>query len=253
MLLLRNIVFSVLFYANCAFWFLLAMIGYVLPQRYFMVFCRGWATSSMWLFSTVIGARLEVRGKENIPTGGAIIAAKHQSSWDTFALLPMVAWPTYIYKRELGYIPFFGWHLMRAGQIPVDRVGTPDVLARLTARAKKALAENRQIIIFPEGTRRAIGAPPDYKIGVAQLYKSFGAPCVPVALNAGLAWPRRRFMKFPYTIIIEFLPPIPPGLPPRAFFRQMQQVIEEATDRLVDESLAEKGQSRADIQSSRES
>ncbi len=140
-----------------------------------------------------------------------------------------------------------------AGQIPVDRAGTPDVLNRLTLRAKKALAENRQIIIFPEGTRKAIGAKPDYKIGVAQLYKSFEAPCVPVALNAGLAWPRRRFLKHPYTVILEFLPAIPPGLPPRAFFRQLQETIETATSRLVAESLAEKGQSLADIQSSSES
>ena len=241
MLLLRNILFAVLFYANCALWFLFACLGYILPKRAFMFFCRGWANTSNWLFSTIIGARIELRGVENIPQGGAIIAAKHQSSWETFALLPLVAAPTYIYKRELGYIPFFGWHLMRSGQIPVDRAGTPDVFARLTERAKKALAENRQIIIFPEGTRRAVGAKPDYKIGVAQLYKSFGAPCVPVALNSGLAWPRRRFLKHPYTIVLEFLPAIPPGLPPRTFFRQLQEPIETATDRLVAESLAEQG------------
>ena len=253
MLVLRNILFAGAFYANCVFWFLLAVIGYVLPQRFFIHFATGWARSSMWLFTTLIGGRIEIRGQHNIPTGGAIVAAKHQSTWDTMAMLPRLRFPTYIYKKELAYVPFFGWHLMRMQQIPIERSGNAEVLARLTARARKALDEGRQIIIFPEGTRRPIGAPPDYKLGVAQLYRSFGAPVVPVALNAGLAWPRRKFLKQPYTIIMEFLEPIPAGMPPRAFFRLLQERIEAGTERLVAEALAEKGQSLSDIQSSSES
>lgn len=253
MLILRNIVFAIAFYGNCVFWFLIAFAGYIMPKRHFMLFCKGWATTSMWLLTTIIGARVEVRGQHNIPSEGAIVAAKHQSAWETMALLPWLEHPTFIFKKELAYVPFFGWHLIRAGQIPVERSGNAEVIARLTARAKTALGEGRQIIIFPEGTRRPVGAPPDYKIGVAQLYRSFGAPVVPVALNAGLAWPRRKFLKRPYTIIMEFLEPIPAGMPPRTFFRQLQEKIETATDRLVAEALAEKGQSLSDIQSSSES
>lgn len=253
MLILRNIVFAIAFYANCVLWFVFAFLGYVMPQRYFRFFSNGWANSSMWLFTTIIGGRIEIRGRENIPAEGAIIASKHQSAWETMALLLPLQQPTFIFKKELAYVPFFGWHLLRSGHIPVERNGNAEVVARLTARARKALGEKRQIIIFPEGTRRPVGAPPDYKIGVAQLYRSFGAPVVPVALNAGLAWPRRKFVKQPYTIILEFLEPISAGMPPRAFFRLLQERIETATDRLVAEALAEKGQSLSDIQSSSES
>lgn len=256
MLIARNILFAIAFYANNTFWFIFAFLGYVLPQRYFIRFCRGWAISSMWLFEKLIGAKIEIRGLENVPQCGAIVAAKHQSSWETISLLPLLEFPTYIFKKELQYVPFFGWHLIRAGQIPIERSGKPEVLARLTARAKKALGEGRQIIIFPEGTRRSVGAEPDYKIGVAQLYRSFGAPVVPVALNAGLAWPRRQFLKYPYPVILEFLEPIPAGMPPRAFFRLLQERIETATDRLVAEGRERAGmsaQSRSETQSSNES
>lgn len=253
MLLLRNIAFAAAFYANCAFWFLFACVGYVLPQRYFLWFCRGWANSSLWLFTTLIGARIEIRGREHMPEGGAIIAAKHQSSFDTIALLPLLKLPTYIYKRELNAVPLFGWHLVRSGQIAVDRGGGAEAMASLVARTRAALAAGRQIIIFPEGTRRAIGAPPDYKLGVAQLYRTLGVPCVPIALNAGVAWPRRRFLKRPYTVVMEFLEPIPAGMPAKAFFRLLQERVEAATERLVVETLAEQGQSLSDIQSSSES
>jgi len=238
MLLLRNIVFAIAFYANCALWFLLACVGYLLPRRYFILFCKGWSATSMALFRTLIGARIEVRGKENIPHEGAIIACKHQSSFETIYLLTLLDRPTYIYKRELGYVPLFGWHLQRADQIAVDRGGGAEAMASLVERTRAALARGAQIIIFPEGTRRPVGAPPDYKLGVAQLYRTLGVPCVPMALNAGLAWPRRRFLKQPYPVIIEVMEPIPPGLPAKTAFRQLQEKIETATERLVAEALA---------------
>ena len=250
MLVLRNIAFAIAFYANCVFWFVLAIIGYVLPQRFFVRFCWGWARTSMWLFTTLIGARIEIRGREHIPATGALIGAKHQSAFETFALLPCLDRPAFIYKRELNWVPLFGWHLMRLGCIAVDRGGSADVLRRLVDRAKVALAAGSQIIIFPEGTRTAVGAAPDYKIGVAQLYRTLGVPCVPVALNSGLAWPRRRFLKQPYTVVMEFLEPIPAGMPAKTFHRLMQERIEEGTARLVAEALTERGQSLSEIQSS---
>ncbi|HRK24114.1 MAG TPA: lysophospholipid acyltransferase family protein [Beijerinckiaceae bacterium] len=253
MLLLRNSLFAVAFYANCAFWFLFACFGYVIPARHFGFFCRGWATTSIWLFRTIIGAEIEVRGQHNIPHEAALVAAKHQSSFETIFLLIVLDRPSYIYKRELGYVPLFGWHLLRAGQIPVDRDGGAEAMASLVARSRRALGEGRQIIIFPEGTRRAVDAPPDYKLGVAQLYRTLGVPCVPVALNSGLAWPRRAFMKEPYRVVVEFLEPIPAGVPAKTAFRRLQEDIETASNRLVDEALAAAGQTRAEIQSKSES
>ena len=250
MLVFRNILFAVAFYVNCVFWFLLAVVGYVLPQRFFVRFCWGWANSSMWLFRMLIGARIEIRGREHIPQTGALVAAKHQSAFETFALLPCLEYPAFIYKRELNWVPLFGWHLMRLGCIAVDRGGSAEVLKRLVERTKLALAAGRQIIIFPEGTRKAVGAPLDYKIGVAQLYRTLGVPCVPVALNSGLAWPRRRFLKQPYTVVMEFLEPIPAGMPAKAFHRLLQERIEDGTNRLVAEALDERGQSLSEIQSS---
>ncbi|MCA0423231.1 MAG: 1-acyl-sn-glycerol-3-phosphate acyltransferase [Proteobacteria bacterium] len=253
MLLARNVLFAIAFYGNCAFWFLFAFLGYLLPRRYFLWFSRGWARTSLWLFTTLIGAKIEIRGLENIPAGGALVASKHQSSFETIALLPLLSQPTYIYKRELNYVPLFGWHLIRMGQIPVDRGGGAEAMAQLVVRVRGALAAGRQIIIFPEGTRRAIDDPPDYKLGVAQLYRTLGVPCVPIALNAGVAWPRRRFLKTPHRIILEFLEPIPSGMPAKTFFRLLQERIETETARLVDETLAERGQSRSATQSSSES
>ena len=253
MLILRNIVFAVAFYLNCAFWFVLALFGYLLPREKFWWFSNGWAASSMALFKTLIGAKIEIRGLDTLPDGGCIIAAKHQSAFETIRLLTDLPLPTYIYKRELSRVPLFGWHLKRLGQIAVDRGGGAEAMADLAARTRAALAEGRQIIIFPEGTRRAVGAEPDYKLGVAQLYRTLGVPCVPVALNSGLAWPRRRFLKQPYRVVMEFLEPIPAGMPAKTAFRLMQERIEEASNRLVAEALAEKGQTLADIQSSKES
>lgn len=253
MLLLRNLVFAAAFYSNCAIWFIIALVGYLLPRRHFQLFARGWAASSIWLFSTIIGAKVEIRGRENIPAGGAIIAAKHQSSFETIALLPILSMPTYIYKRELNAIPLFGWHLIRLGQIPVDRGGGAEAMAALVARVRSALAEGRQIIIFPEGTRRAIDDPPDYKLGVAQLYRTLGVPCVPVALNAGVAWPRRRFFKTPHKVVLEFLEPIPAGMPAKTFFRLLQERVEARTAELVAEALGTPDQSRSVTQSSSES
>jgi len=139
----------------------------------------------------------------------------------------------FIVKRELMWLPFFGWYMAKAGMIPVDRGKGSEALAAMTARARTELARGRQIIIFPEGTRRPAGAEPKYKFGVARLYADTGAPCVPIALNSGLFWPRRSFLRFPGTIRVEVLDPIAPGLDPQAFFARLQDVVESATARLI--------------------
>jgi 1-acyl-sn-glycerol-3-phosphate acyltransferase len=187
----------------------------------------------------VCGIKVEWRGLDKIPRGGVLIAAKHQSTWETFALVTVLADPTFIIKRELMWIPLFGWCAWRAGMIPVDRGAGKAALNAITAHARAALVQGRQIVIFPEGTRRTAGAAPRYKIGVAHLYATCGVPCVPIALNSGLFWPRHHFMRFPGTVRVEVLDPIPPGRDRDAFFAELERDLEAATARLLDEGARE--------------
>jgi 1-acyl-sn-glycerol-3-phosphate acyltransferase len=170
---------------------------------------------------------------EKIPPGPLIVASKHQSSWETFALLTLFADPTFIVKRELMWIPWFGWYIWKARMIPVDRGAGTQALVLMTEKARVELQHDRQLVIFPEGTRRAIGAEPAYKFGVAHLYAEIGVPCLPVALNSGLAWPRRKFLRYPGTVRVEILDPIPPGIARGEFFQRLRSDIEQATARLV--------------------
>ena len=141
-------------------------------------------------------------------------------------------------KRELFWIPFHGWFSKKFEMIPVDRDKGPAALRRMLREAKARIADGREIIIFPEGTRRAPGAPPDYKTGVILLYDALGVPCVPVALNSGLFWPRRSLIRRPGTIVVEFLDPIPPGLPKAEFLKRLTEAIETASSRLLAEAEA---------------
>jgi 1-acyl-sn-glycerol-3-phosphate acyltransferase len=241
MLILRSLLFNVLFYLNLALWLVFAAFpSLLLPRRYLIWIAVVWGRSALWLMRVTTGTRYEIAGIENIPQGGLMVAAKHQSFWETFALVTLFPDPVFILKRELTWIPFFGWCLTKLRMIPVDRGGKARALAHVTRRAKVELTQNgRQLLIFPEGTRRAPGAPPAYKFGVAHLYAELGVPCLPVALNSGLYWPRRKFLRRPGTIRVEFLPPIPPGLSKVAFQALLQERIETASDRLLAQGRAE--------------
>lgn len=188
------------------------------------------------LLRWVGGVKSEITGLENLPDTGCVIVSKHQSAWETFALAEYYRQPTFILKRELRWVPFFGWYLMKFRQIPVDRGKKGKALAAMGKRAAEAIAENRNIIIYPEGTRRPAGAEPQYKYGIVHLYKTLNCPIVPIALNSGVYWPRRRFFRFPGTIKAEILEPIQPGLPPEEFFKLLQERIETASERLLDEA-----------------
>ena len=153
--------------------------------------------TSLWLLRTICGIKVEWRGVEKIPQGACIVAGKQQSLWERFSLYALLDDPTYVLKRELMWIPLFGWHMRKAGLIPIDRSAGISALSRMTARARKELGRSRQVVIFPEGTRRRPGAEPSYKPGVAHLYAKAGVPCVPLALNSGLFWPRRSLLRRP--------------------------------------------------------
>jgi 1-acyl-sn-glycerol-3-phosphate acyltransferase len=241
-ILLRSILFNILFYLNLVLHLLIALPTLVLPPRRVVAVAQQWGRVNLWLLRHVCGIGVEWRGLEKIPPGGLIVASKHQSTWETFALLTILENPLYVLKRELMWIPVFGWCLQKGGMIPVDRGAGRAALSAMTARARTALADGRQIIIFPEGTRRPAGAPPKYKFGVAFLYADSATPCVPIALNSGLYWPRHRFLRFPGKVRVEVLDPIPPGLDRNAFFSDLEQKLEAATARLIAEGLRELGE-----------
>jgi 1-acyl-sn-glycerol-3-phosphate acyltransferase len=235
-LLIRSVLFNVLFYLNLAVQIIAALPTLLMPRWGILAVARFWARSNLWLLRVVCGTKVEFSGLTKIPPGPLLVAAKHQSLWETFALLLILSDPAYIMKRELMWIPFFGWYTWKAGMIPIDRGKRSQALAEMNACARRELARNRQIIIFPEGTRRPPGAEPKYKYGVAHLYVETGVPCVPIALNSGLFWPRRSIRRYPGTIRVEVLDPIPPGLAKDVFFERLQRDIETATARLIAES-----------------
>ncbi|MFG1213918.1 lysophospholipid acyltransferase family protein [Xanthobacter flavus] len=243
MTFLRSLVFQIAFYLVTTLYLLafLPLLPFLSRQGLWRTGVLWWVATTMFMLRVIVGTRAEFRGIENIPEGPLLIASKHQSAWETLALLPLFSDPAFILKRELMSIPVFGWFAARARMIPVDRKGGSAALKAMTRRAQADMAEGRQILIFPEGTRRPAGAPPDYKFGVAHLYSSLGVPCLPIALNSGLYWPRRSILKRRGTILVEILPPIPPGLPRQKIMARLEADIEAASDRLLAEGLAELG------------
>jgi 1-acyl-sn-glycerol-3-phosphate acyltransferase len=242
-IIVRSLLFNLAFYLNLVALLVVALITLALPRRAVLRMAEFWGRTSVWLLRVICGTRLEIRGLEHFPPGRfaepLIFAAKHQSTFETFALPRLFDDYTFIVKRELMWIPIFGWCMAKGRMIPVDRGSGAQALNRMTARARQEIRSGRQLIIFPEGTRRAPGAAPRYKFGVAHLYGEVGVPCVPVALNSGLFWPRRRLLRLPGTIVVEFLPPIPPGMDKNDFIKRLQSDIETATARLVAEGEAE--------------
>ncbi len=239
MVVLRSLLFALLFYANTTFWVIIGIPTLLLPYPLFMaVTVRSWARTSLWIHRVVCRVTVELRGQENIPQGAVLVAAKHQSAWETMFLTLVFPQPIYVAKRELLFVPLFGWYIWKSQQITIDRGRRAAVVGMLNRKAKAAIALGRQLLIFPEGTRRPVDAEPAYKPGVGHLYTELGVPCLPVALNVGLFWPRRTFMKYPGKVIVEFLPVIQPGLSRGAFMPVLREAIETATNRLVAEARA---------------
>jgi 1-acyl-sn-glycerol-3-phosphate acyltransferase len=234
-LAVRSIAFNALFYVNITVRMIAALPTIILPYSYLLGVLRAYARSSLFLLRIICGTDVEWRGREKLPQGAFIVACKHQSLWETFALFAILPDPTYVLKRELMWVPLFGWLAAKARMIPIDRGARASALARMTALARGEIARSRQIVIFPEGTRRPPDAKPHYLPGVAHLYAETGLSCVPIALNSGLYWPRRSLRRHPGKVLVEVLDPIPPGLGRRDFLVHLQQVLEEATARLVAE------------------
>lgn len=230
--MLRSIIFAVVFYLNTAVFLLLGSPLLFGPRSWAMAALKLHARVSLWWLEKIVGTRMEVRGLERLPAGPILVAAKHQSAWDTFALIPLFRDPALVMKAELMHIPFYGWFSRKFGMIPIRREAKASALRELLREARARAAAGREILIFPEGTRRPPGAPPDYKPGVMLLYEGLNVPCVPLALNSGLFWPRRRLERYPGTIVVEILEPIPPGLSRSAFKTEVIERIESACARL---------------------
>ena len=236
---LRSLVFNILFYLVFLSWAIVALPTFAMPRGAMLRVANWWAQSNIFLMRTICKIKVEFRGVEKIPKGPLIVASKHQSMWETISLLRFFEAPFFAVKRELLFIPLFGLFLLKTRMIAIDRSAGGRALIRMARRAVEEVRSGRQFVIFPEGTRKAVGAPPQYKGGLGLIYVDCGVPCLPVALNSGLFWPRRTFMRYPGTLVVEFLDPLPPGLPRDQFLERVQTVIEAATNRIVAAGQAE--------------
>jgi 1-acyl-sn-glycerol-3-phosphate acyltransferase len=233
---LRSVLFNLVFYAWTALLGIAALPLLLAPRAAVMRFGRWWSGTVLALARAIAGIDYEIRGAEHLPRQPAIIAMKHQSAWDTLAVPVLLGDVAIVLKRELLWIPCYGWYVRKAGMIPVDRGAGATALKAMIRRARAVVAEGRPIVIFPEGTRTAVGTKRAYHPGVAALYTQLGLPVVPIAVNSGLFWPRRSFLKRPGRIVVEALPPLRPGLERKAFLTELQSRIEAATERLVAEA-----------------
>jgi 1-acyl-sn-glycerol-3-phosphate acyltransferase len=234
---MRPLLFTILFYG----WTTLVSVAVLPlllgPPRPLMACSRVWVRGSLWLLRVTVGLSHRVVGRENIPDGPVMFAIKHQSAWDTVAINLVVRDAAIVLKRELTWIPLFGWCLIRMRQIPVDRAGGMSALRGMIKAARGAISDGRPIVIFPEGTRVAPGLKLPYHAGISALQGALDVPVVPVALNSGVFWPRRSLKLRPGVITIEFLPPLPADLSRRDFTKTLETAIEEAAERLYREAI----------------
>jgi 1-acyl-sn-glycerol-3-phosphate acyltransferase len=235
MILFRSILYFLWFVLITIAICIVLLPALVMPESVVRLGTRLWCKGQLWGLRVIVGQRYEVRG--SVPQQGTLVAAKHMSMWDTLVLYLLLRDVTIVLKRELLFVPFYGWYALKLGFIFIDRQAGASALRKMVAGATNVLKRNRSLLIFPEGTRKRPGAPPDYKPGIAALYDRLGVSCVPIALNSGLfSTGLSGFLKLPGTIIVEFLPAIPPGLKRKDFMGELQTRIEIATAGLIAEA-----------------
>ncbi|WP_135467649.1 lysophospholipid acyltransferase family protein [Crenalkalicoccus roseus] len=243
MIWLRSALFNLAFYLGSAALAVLALPLLLAPRRAVVAVMRLWSRAVLALLRAVCGIRVRVVGAEHLPrTGAALIAAKHQSAFDTIVWLGLLPDAAYVLKRELLHLPVYGWLARKARMIAVDRRAGPAAMRHLIRAGREAAAEGRQIVIFPEGTRVAPGARVRYQPGIAALAAATGLPVIPAATDSGLYWARRAFLRRPGVITLSILPPLPPGLPREALMTRLEQAIEEESQRLLAGPAAKGGE-----------
>ncbi|MBI3441238.1 MAG: 1-acyl-sn-glycerol-3-phosphate acyltransferase [Proteobacteria bacterium] len=234
---IRSVLFNILFFLGCGFWSIALLWTLALPEEKcaaIVSFCYGGYITLIEKY--VLGLTLEMKGLDNLPKeGGYIIAAKHQSAFETLKLpfTKSLGYPAIILKRELARIPVYGWYFRGMGQIPIDRGSGTEAMNSIVSGCQRTLSAGRSVIIFPQGTRVAVGVDKPYKVGIAKVYRDVKVPVVPMALNSGVFWGRNAFFKKSGVVTFEFLPAIPAGLPPLQMMEQLERDIETATNRLV--------------------
>lgn len=237
MIYLRSLIFNVLFYTTLGIGCVFGSVVGLFSRK---------ATIPMWnhfwmplccSYLKICGLKIEIRGRENIRQEGVIYAVKHQSAIETYCLSSYITKATFILKKELTYIPIFGWAQHFYGMIAVDRAAGGATLKKLLKEARDRMKQGRPIIIFPEGTRTKPGLTTEYKPGLVFLYQNLNVPVVPVALNTGLFWEKNSFLRHPGKIIIEFMEPLPLGLEKKEFMKELQSRIETKCAELNAESV----------------
>ncbi|MBI1364007.1 MAG: 1-acyl-sn-glycerol-3-phosphate acyltransferase [Proteobacteria bacterium] len=229
---LRALAFNTLFIIWSLLVFVATVVTFLLPRRTLVRAAEIWATGVVVLMKAVLGLRVRIEGRENLPSGGYILASKHQSAIDTILLHLMVDDPAIVLKKELLRIPLYGRYAKRLGMLPVDRSGGVAALKDMLDGARNRLEAGRAVVIYPEGTRREPASPPDYKSGVVMMYRQLGVPVVPVALNTGLFWGRKWRHREGGTLTVRILPAIPSGLDKADFQSRLVNAIETETANL---------------------
>ena len=232
MMAIRSLTYVILFYLWTAAVSLTWTPFLLGPTRWTLGMFHFWGHGVVGLLR-VCGIRVEVRGREYVPQGAAIVAPKHQCMLDVFAQFTWLPANAFVMKKELAWIPWFGWFAVKAGCIVIDREGHSKTLRKVVREGTELFKDGRQVVIFPEGTRKAPGAEPDYKPGIAALYRELNVPVYPVATNAGVHWPAHGFMRKPGLIVFEYLEPIPPGLKRAEFMRILEERIEAKSNELL--------------------
>ena len=199
--------------------------------------CRSWAWWAMWTARWMIGLRSEVRGE--VPQGEVLIAAKHQSFFDILIMYYAMPRPKFIMKRELMWTPIIGVYAKRLGCVPITRGKRGAAIQKMIEDVEAGRADPGQLVIYSQGTRVAPGDKKPYKVGTAVLYQQLNQPCVPMATNVGVFWPRKGILRKPGLGVVEFLPPIPPGLDKDVFMAQLEETVEARSDALLAEARGE--------------
>lgn len=230
---IRSAIFVVWMYGLMAVMGVLCAPSLIGPRSWTLACLRAYLNLVFGGLKLICGVDYQVQGLEHRPKGGALVASKHQSMFETLALWRILDDPAIILKKELKFLPFFGWYAMKLKNIAVDRSAGSKALRDMLKQARQRAEDGRQVVIFPQGTRVAPGGAESYKPGVAGLYAAMKAPCAPVALNSGLHWPGSGFVRKPGTITVEFLEPIQPGLNKDAFMTTLETRIEAASNALL--------------------
>ena len=238
--LIRSIIFNILFYIHTTIVCTLFIPAFFVPRGASVWVTHLWVGGVKILEKYILGLTFEVRGAQYLPTNNKyIVAAKHQSAYETLKLHHLFGDPTIVLKKELLSIPLFGNFLKKLDVIAIDRSNKETSISSIIDGARRMGENGRPIVIFPQGTRVAYNKSKPYKGGIAKMYQATDLPIIPLALNSGLFWPKNSFIKQPGKVIFEFLPPIESGLPDKKIVKALEDRIEDKTNQLMLEAITD--------------